>query len=118
MVSPGVVATSAVKVAWAEALAVAAITQSATPVQAPVQPVKVLPAAAVATSLTDVPFVMGAEQVGVQATVPVPVPATEVVIWTVSGGIRSNLAETAVSSASLTVQAAVPVQAPVQPVNW
>jgi len=57
--------------------------QAAVPVQAPLQPVKVEPAAGVAPRVTDAPLAKLAEQVvgqlmpaGVLVTVPVPVPAS------------------------------------------
>ena len=92
------------------------------PVHAPLQPVKVAPAAGVAVSVTAVPAANDAEQVvpqlmpaGALVTVPGPAPAR----LTVSAkDWRAKLAVTDVAAFIVTVQVPVPEHPPpVQPVN-
>ena len=91
------------------------------PVQPPpLQPPKVEPAAGAAVSVTAVPFVKLAAQVGPQVmpagllvTVPAPAPALE----TVSTRAGVKVAVTVVAAESVTVQAPVPEQPPLQPVK-
>jgi len=93
------------------------------PVQLPVQPVKVEPAAATAVRVTTVLLVNDAEHavpqempVGALVTVPLPVPA--LVTVSAKDG-RANVAVTLCAALIVTVQVAVvPVQPPpLQPVN-
>ena len=92
------------------------------PVHAPLQPVKVAPAAGVAVSVTAAPLLNDAEQVvpqlipaGALVTVPDPAPAR----LTVSAkDCRLKLAVTDVATLIVTVQVPVPEQPPpLQPVN-
>ena len=91
------------------------------PVQAPLQPVKVEPTAGAAVNVTAVPLANEAEHVvpqltpaGALVTVPMPTPA----LVTVSGNVCSAKdAVTAWAALIVTVQAPVPVQAPLQPVK-
>jgi hypothetical protein len=91
------------------------------PLQAPPQPVKLEPAAAVAVKVTVVPCVNEAAQVAPQSipagelvTVPAPEPAFETVsVWST----RAKPAVTARSWSIVTVQVPVPLQAPPQPVK-
>jgi hypothetical protein len=100
---------------------IASVQVAAVPLQAPVQPVKVEPAAVAAVSVTDVPLATLNEQVapqvmpaGVLVTVPLPVPEAA----TVSSALTVKTAVALRSSVIASVQvAAVPLQAPVQPVN-
>jgi hypothetical protein len=95
---------------------------AAVPVQAPVQPLKVEPAAAVAVSVTVLFWLKLAAQAAPQSipagelvTVPVPVPALVTVSIT---GTGVKLAVTVFAMDIVTVQVvAVPVQAPDQPSN-
>jgi len=97
--------------------------QAPVPVHAPLQPVNVEPLAAAADSVTDVPLAKFALQVdpqltpaGVDVTVPVPVPA----FVTLSANVVAELLKVAVTARAAvieTVQAPVPVQAPLQPAN-
>jgi phage tail protein X len=91
------------------------------PVQAPLQPVKVAPAAGVAVSVTAVPLLKDAEQVvpqlmpaGALVTVPDPAPARLTVR---AKDCKANVAVTELAAFIVTVQAPVPVQAPLQPVK-
>src|SRR5262249_61709334 len=92
------------------------------PVEPPLQPVKVEPAAGVAVNVTAVPIVKDVEQVvpqeipvGALVTVPLPAPA----LVTVSANDDcTKLAVTEVAAFTVTVQVlAVPVQPPLQPVK-
>src|SRR2546425_942786 len=87
----------------------------------PVQPLKVEPAAGAAVSVTAVPLAKLAAQVapqvmpaGLLVTVPAPVPALETVSVKVC---RVKVAATVVAAESVTVQAPVPEQPPLQPVK-
>jgi hypothetical protein len=97
--------------------------QAAVPVQAPDHPAKVDPAAGVAVRLTVAPLSKFAEQLvpqlipeGVLVTVPAPVPAGVTVRVNEAPAVL-NVAVTAVFAFIVTVQLAVPVQAPDQPAN-
>lgn len=88
------------------------------PVQAPLQPVNMEPASATAVSVMMLFGVKGALQVapqlmpaGVLVTVPPPVPALVTVIW--GGG--PNSAVTLEALFIVTLQAPMPVHAPLQP---
>jgi hypothetical protein len=93
--------------------------QEPVPVQAPLQPAKIEPEAAVALSVTDAPELKFAAQVpgqlmpeGLLDTEPVPVPASV----TVSGEVAVvNVAVTAWPPFIVTVHVPVPLQAPPQP---
>src|SRR2546425_3051478 len=87
----------------------------------PLQPLKVEPAAGAAVSVTAVPLAKLAAQVapqvmpaGLLVTVPAPVPALETVSVKVC---RVKVAVTVVAAESVTVQAPVPEQPPLQPVK-
>jgi hypothetical protein len=92
------------------------------PVQPPLQPVKVEPAAGAAVKVTAVPLANAAEHVvpheipaGLLATVPVPAPALLTVSVTVC---TANVAVTVVAALSVTLQVPVPEQPPpLQPVK-
>src|ERR687888_339247 len=91
------------------------------PVQAPLQPVNVEPAAAVAVSVTVVPSGKEAEQVAPQSipagelvTAPEPAPAFVTVSVCM---ISAKSAVTARSWSMVTVQVPVPLQSPLQPVK-
>ena len=97
-------------------------TQEPVPVQAPLQPANVEPLAAAAVSVTDVPLATFALHVvpqltpaGEDVTVPAPVPAFVTLNAKVEAALK--LAVTARAAVIETVQAAVPVHAPLQPVN-
>ena len=110
----------AVKVAVAAWSAVSVSVQvAALPLQAPLQPMNVDPGAATAVSVTLVPFANVVSQMapqsmlaGLLVTEPLPVPALVTVSWRCSG---VKVAVTEVAAVIGTVQAAVPVQAPLQP---
>ena len=96
--------------------------QVAFPVPA-LQPAKVEPSAAVAVTITG-PWRSDAEQVtpqlsprGLDVTVPVPFPALVTVTVVVLTDPAVNVAVTAVLALSVTTQASVPVQPPLQPAN-
>jgi hypothetical protein len=96
-------------------------TQVPVPLHAPPQPPNVEPAAAVAVSVNCAPGVTDSEQsdpheipAGALVTVPVPRPFLVTVSVT---GMRLNVAVTVVAAFTVTVQPAVPVQAPLQPAN-
>src|SRR6202162_6007928 len=91
------------------------------PLQAPLQPVKVDPAAALAVSVTTVPLLKLALQVvpqlipvGLLVNVAVPVPA--LVTLNLQTGTL-NVAVTDFAALIVTLQVPVPVQAPLQPAN-
>ena len=95
--------------------------QVAFPVPA-LQPAKVEPFAAVAVTITG-PWRSDAEQVtpqlsptGLDVTVPVPFPAL-VTVTVVLTDTAINVVITAVLALSVTTQAPVPVQPPLQPAN-
>jgi len=86
------------------------------PVQPPLQPANVEPAAGVAVNVTAVPLANAAEQVAphempVGALVTVPVPAPALVMASVKG-CRANVAVTDWAALIVTVQVPVPVQPP------
>jgi hypothetical protein len=91
------------------------------PGQAPLQPAKVEPGAAVGVSVTTVPCGYAREQVAPQSipageleTLPLPVPA----LLTVSVWLgRSKVAVTERAWSIVTVHGPVPVQSPLQPVK-
>lgn len=91
----------------------------AVPVQAPLQPAKLLPDAGTAVRVTDVPLTKSAPQVvpqampaGAEVTVPAPLPS----LTTLNGRCRSvKVAVTERGAVMVTVQDPVPEQAPVQP---
>jgi hypothetical protein len=93
------------------------------PEQSPDHPANVLPAAAVAVSVTCVPGARLTEQVapqsipaGLLVTVPVPVPAFETVSVRGDGG-AVNVAVTERLMLIVSVHVPVPEQPPVQPAN-
>src|SRR5262245_61996149 len=100
-----------------------ATVQVEVPLHAPLQPAKVEPLAAAAVSVTDAVLAKLALQVvpqlmpaGDEVTVPDPAPALE----TVSANVVAVLLNVAVTERAAvidTVQAAVPVHAPLQPAN-
>ena len=110
-------------VAVTERAAVICTVQLLVPVQAPLQPAKVEPLAAAAVSVTEVPLEKLALQVlpqlmpvGVEVTVPAPLPAL-VTPSTKVLAVLLNVAVTARAAVIDTVQAPVPLQAPLQPTN-
>ena len=109
------------KVAVTDCADVIVTTQEAVPVHAPLQPAKVDPAAAVAVRVTEVPLLKLAEQVvpqlmpaGELVTVPLPAPALVSVRLKVC---NVNVAVTDCAALMVTTQEAVPVHAPLHPVN-
>lgn len=92
--------------------------QAAVPVQAPLQPMKVVPVAGVAINVTFEPTANGAEQLlvqlmpeGVEVTVPEPVTATLSV-----AGLTAKVTDTVLAASIVTVQVVVvPLQAPLHP---
>ncbi len=97
-------------------------TQLPVPVQAPLQPAKVLPVVGVAVSVTLVPLLNAALQVAPQSipdgalvTVPEPAPLRVKPRVKVTGGVTANEALTLCAALMLTTQLPVPVQAPLQP---
>ncbi len=91
------------------------------PVQAPLHPAKVDPAAAVSVSVTTVPLLKFALQVlgqlipaGLLLTVPVPVPANVTESAKVVTDVL-KVAVTALAALMVTLQVPVPLQAPLQP---
>jgi hypothetical protein len=124
---PPVVTTC--RTAWTVKIAVAlrsavmtSVQVAAVPVQAPLQPVKLEPGAATAVSVTVVPLTRLSEQVAPQAmtdaaslvTVPLPVPAATT--WSAAWTVKIAVALRSAVMTSVQV-AAVPVQAPLQPVK-
>lgn len=93
------------------------------PVHSPLQPANVEPLAGAALSVTDVPFAKFAAHVlpqlmpaGEDVTVPVPLP----IFVTLSERVVAELLKVAVTERAAvidTVQAPVPLQAPLQPPN-
>jgi hypothetical protein len=117
-----VVAVGVWKVAVTDAAAVIEREQGVVvPEQAPVQPVKVLPAAAVAVKVTAVPLGKLALQVPGQLMPPVElVTAPEPDTVTDSGNVGTMVLKLAVTdwaALMLTVHVPVPEQAPPQPVK-
>jgi hypothetical protein len=93
------------------------------PLQAPPQPAKVEPESGVAARLTTVPLAKLAEQVvpqeipeGVLVTVPAPFPLLDTVRVKVPA-LAVKLAPTDFAASMVTLQAPVPVQAPLHPAN-
>jgi hypothetical protein len=92
--------------------------QAAVPVQAPLQPLKVVPVAGVAINVTFEPTANGAQQLlvqlmpeGVEVTVPEPVTATLSV-----AGLTANVADTVLAASIVTEHVDdVPLQAPLHP---
>jgi hypothetical protein len=92
------------------------------PVQAPLQPVNVAPAAGAVVSVTLVPEAILALHVvpqsialGLDATVPAPAPLFATLrVYVVTAAVP-NVAVTLRAAVMLTVQVPVPVQAPLQP---
>jgi hypothetical protein len=97
--------------------------QPAVPAQAPLQPAKVEPALAVAASVNGVPGVTVSVQsapqlmpAGALDTLPEPLPF-RVTVKVTGAGVVLKVAVTAVAAFTVTVQPAVPAQAPPQPTN-
>jgi len=91
------------------------------PVQAPLQPAKAEPLAALAVSATTEPAAYGSEQsapqlmpAGEDVTVPLPVP---VFVTPTVYGFSVNVAVTLRAALIVTEHAPVPVQAPLQPLK-
>jgi hypothetical protein len=111
------------KVAVTARAAVIDVVQVPVPVHAPLQPANVEPLVAAAVSVTEVPLAKFALHVAPQlipagddVTVPAPVPA----FVTASANVVAELLKVAVTARAAvidTVQAAVPVHAPLQPAN-
>jgi hypothetical protein len=108
------------KVAVTDFAAVIEKAQLPVPVQAPLQPVKVAPRPGVAVSVTDDPLVYVCVQAtpqempaGALVTVPLPVPASV----TVKAGGVEKAAVTDFAAVIVTLQAPLPVQAPLQDVK-
>jgi len=92
------------------------------PLQAPLQPVNVDPAAGLAVSTTVLPLAKLAEQTapqlipdGLLVTLPVPAPAR--VTFKANVGATPKVAVTACACVMATEHEPVPLQAPLQPVN-
>ena len=107
------------KVAVTEVAALTVTVQAPVPEQAPLQPAKEEPAAGVAVRVMGVPKGTACEQVAPQVmpppvTVPTPAPllVTDRVI-----GCSLKVAVTEVAALTVTAQAPVPEQAPLQPVK-
>jgi hypothetical protein len=105
-----------------DVLAFNASTQVEVPLHAPDQPAKVEPEEAAAVSVTDVPVAKLAVQAlpqlmpaGLLVTVPEPVPASCTVSCTCEVVAVLNVAVTDAATESVTVHAAVPLQAPDHP---
>ncbi len=104
------------KVAVTDVAALSVTVHVPVPVQPPLQPLKIEPAAGAAVKVTAVPLANAAAQVVPQATpagalvtVPLPTPAlltVSVKVW------RANVAVTVVAALIVTVQVAVPEQLP------
>src|ERR1041385_5439082 len=113
----------AVKVALTDFAASMVTLHAPVPLQAPPQPANVEPESGAAVKLTTVPLAKLAEHVvpqeipaGELATVPVPVPVLATV--RVKGpGFAVKFALTDFAASMVTLQAPVPLQAPLQPAN-
>ena len=110
------------KVAVTARTALIVTVQVLVPVQAPLQPVKIDPAAGAAVSVTTVPVVKEVEQVAPQempagALVTVPLPLPDLVTLSAKDDCM-KVAVTEVAAVIVTVQVPVPEQPPpLQPVN-
>ena len=109
------------KVALTDFAASMVTLQAPVPLQAPLQPANVEPESGVAVKLTTVPFAKFAEHVvpqeipeGVLVTVPVPVPLLDTVRVT-GPAFPVKVAPTDLAASMVTLQAPIPVQAPLQP---
>src|SRR5215468_2375766 len=116
----GVPVTLVLKVAVTDCAADSETVQVPVPVQAPLQPEKVEPLAAVAVRVTEVPLAKLALHVlpqlmpaGEEVTVPLPEPALVTVRFGLA--VVLNVAVTDFAAVIGTVQVLVPVQAPLQP---
>jgi hypothetical protein len=92
------------------------------PAQSPLQPENTLPASALATRVTRDPLAKPAPQVlpqtmppGALITLPLPEPVRAAL--TVTGASSAKVAPTVVAALTVSVQGAVPLQAPDQPVK-
>jgi hypothetical protein len=111
------------KVALTDFAASMVTLQAPVPLQAPLQPANVEPESGTAVKLTTVPLAKLAEHVvpqeipeGVLVTVPVPAPLLATV--RVKGpGFAVKFALTDFAASMVTLQAPVPLQAPLQPAN-
>ena len=81
------------------------------PVQSPLKPLKVKPAAGVAEQVLDPPWVTG---FGVQATVPPSTGLAVAVISKVTGGIGAKLAVTVAAACTLISVQVAPTQSPLK----
>jgi len=97
--------------------------QAPVPLQAPLQPANVEPESGLAVKLTTAPLAKLAEHVvpqeipeGVLVTVPVPAPLLATV-RVKSPGLAVKFALTDFAASMVTLQAPVPLQAPLQPAN-
>jgi hypothetical protein len=116
-------ATVELKVALTDCAEFIVTLQAPVPLQAPPQPANVEPESGVAAKLTTVPLAKLAEHVvpqeipeGVLVTAPVPVPLLDTV--RVKGpAFAVKVASTDLAASMVTLQAPVPVQAPLQPAN-
>ena len=110
------------KVAVTACAALTVTLQVPVPAQLPLQPVKAEPIAGAAVKVTAVPEVEGGRAgrgrqempAGALVTVPLPVPA---VVTVRANEDCMNVAVTDVAAFSVTVQALVPVQPPLQPLK-
>jgi hypothetical protein len=111
------------KVALTDFAASMVTLQAPVPLQAPLQPANVEPESGTAVKLTTVPLAKLAEHVvpqeipeGVLVTVPVPAPLLATV--RVKGpGFAVKFALTDFAASMVTLQAPIPLQAPLQPAN-
>jgi hypothetical protein len=123
-VSGNCVGAAVLNVAVTVVAAVGVTVHVPVPVQPPVHPANVEPAAGIAVNVTEVPLVKLAVHVvpqlmpeGVLVTVPVPVPAVCTVTATVAAVEVLKVAVTEALAAKTIAQAPVPVQAPDHPTN-
>ncbi len=123
--TPVTVTVVELKVAPTDCAAVIVTEQAPAPVQAPLQPAKAAPAAAVGVRVTDVPWTKGALQVAPQVipvgelvTVPDAAPVPDFVTVNAKVGAGANFAVTVTAAVPMVkLQAPVPEQAPLQPEN-